>query len=174
MSDNHTKPNVKARHGANLSLNDTNLSLGNRHGQATKHSLNSKVRFSVVTPVITHFFMKQAIATDDNSRYYSLTTKLLAVKPSRHSLAIFVPKTCLTTNQQATTGMNKNTSVFIQARHISSAVTGANIYDGLIEPNTTAFTVNKLNRLVTVVKTRHPIFMGDNKLTKLLGGHHNA
>ena len=112
------------------------------------------------------------IATDDNSGYHSLTTKLLAVKPSRHSLAIFVPKTCLTTNQQATTGMNKNTSVFIQARHISSAVTGANIYDGLIEPNTTAFTVNKLNRLVTVVNTRHPIFMGDNKLTKLLGGYH--
>ena len=112
------------------------------------------------------------IATDDNSGYHSPTTKLIAVKPSRHSLAIFVPKTCLTTNQQATTGMNKNTSVFIQARHISSAVTGANIYDGLIEPNTKAFTVNKLNRLVTVVKTRHPIFMGDNKLTKLLGGYH--
>ena len=112
------------------------------------------------------------IATDDNSGYHSFTTKLLAVKPSRHSLAIFVPKTCLTTNQQATTGMNKNTSVFIQARHISSAVTGANIYDGLIEPNTKAFMVNKLNRLVTVVKTRHPIFMGDNKLTKLLGGYH--
>ena len=112
------------------------------------------------------------IATNDNSGYHSVTTKLIAVKPSRHSLAIFVPKTCLTTNQQATTGMNKNTSVFIQARHISSAVTGANIYDGLIEPNTKAFMVNKLNRLVTVVKTRHPIFMGDNKLTKLLGGYH--
>ena len=112
------------------------------------------------------------IATDDNSGYHSPTTKLLAVKPNRHSLAIFMPKTCLTTNQQATTGMNKNTSVFIQARHISSAVTGANIYDGLIEPNTKAFMVNKLNRLVTVVKTRHPIFMGDNKLTKLLGGYH--
>ena len=112
------------------------------------------------------------IATDDNSGYHSLTTNCSAAKPSRHSLAIFVPKTCLTTNQQATTGMNKNTSVFIQARHISSAVTGANIYDGLIEPNTKAFTVNKLNRLVTVVKTRHPIFMGDNKLTKLLGGYH--
>lgn len=112
------------------------------------------------------------IASDGNSRYHSLTTKLLAVKPSRHSLAIFVPTTCLTTNQQATTGMNNNTSVFTQARHISSAVIGANIYDGLIEPNTKAFTVNKLNRLVTVVKTRHPIFMGDNKLTKLLGGYH--
>ena len=114
------------------------------------------------------------IATDDNSGYHNHTTKLIAVKPSRHSLAIFVPKTCLTTNQQATTGMNKNTSVFIQARHIFSAVTGANIYDGLIEPNTTAFTVNKLNRLLAVVKTRHPIFMGDNKLTNLIGGHNHA
>lgn len=114
------------------------------------------------------------IATDDNSGYHNHTTKLIAVKPSRHSLAIFVPKTCLTTNQQATTGMNKNTSVFIQARHIFSAVTGANIYDGLIEPNTKAFTVNKLNRLLAVVKTRHPIFMGDNKLTNLIGGHNHA
>ena len=112
------------------------------------------------------------IATDDNSGYHNHTTKLIAVKPSRHSLAIFVPKTCLTTNQQATTGMNKNTSVFIQARHIFGAVTGANIYDGLIEPNTKAFTVNKLNRLLAVVKTRHPIFMGDNKLTNLIGGYH--
>lgn len=114
------------------------------------------------------------IATDDNSGYHNHTTKLIAVKPSRHSLAIFVPKTCLTTNQQATTGMNKNTSVFIQARHIFGAVTGANIYDGLIEPNTKAFTVNKLNRLLAVVKTRHPIFMGDNKLTNLIGGHNHA
>ena len=102
------------------------------------------------------------------------TTKLLAVKPSRHSLAIFVPKTCLTTNQQATTGMNKNTSVFIQARHIFGAVTGANIYDGLIEPNTKPLAGNKLNRLLAVVKTRHPIFMGDNKLTNLIGGHNHA
>lgn len=111
------------------------------------------------------------IATDDNSGYYSVTTKLLAVKPSRHTLAIFIPRICLTTNQQINKGMNRITSVFIQARHIFS-VTSANIYDGLIEPNTKAFMVNKLNRLVTVVKTRHPFFMGGNKLTKLLGGYH--
>lgn len=173
MSDNHTKPKIKARHGANLSLNDMNLSLGDRHSQVTKHSLNSKVRFSVVTPVITHFFMKQAIATDDSSGYYIVTTKLLAVKPSRHTLAIFMPRICLTTNQQINKGMNRITSVFIQARHIFS-VTSANIYDGLIEPNTKAFMVNKLNRLVTVVKTRHPFFMGGNKLTKLLGVIHHG
>ena len=169
MCDNHTKPNLKARDGA--------------HNRTQPHKRGLLLSFIIFMAWVAGIGLALAliacqpvqakpIATDDNSSYHSLTTKLLAVKPSRHSLAIFVPKTCLTTNQQATTGMNKNTSVFIQARHISSAVTGANIYDGLIEPNTTAFTVNKLNRLVTVVKTRHPIFMGDNKLTKLLGGYH--
>lgn len=169
MCDNHTKPNLKARDGA--------------HNRTQPHKRGLLLSFIIFMAWVAGIGLllsliacqpvnAKPIATDDNSGYHSLTTKLLAVKPSRHSLAIFVPKTCLTTNQQATTGMNKNTSVFIQARHISSAVTGANIYDGLIEPNTTAFTVNKLNRLVTVVKTRHPIFMGDNKLTKLLGGYH--
>ena len=166
MSDN-TRTNPKPQHGA----------------QAGKRGL--LLRFTIFMAWVAGIGLllslvtckpasAKQIATDDSSGYHSPTTKLLAVKPSRHSLAIFVPKTCLTTNQQATTGMNKNTSVFIQARHISSAVTGANIYDGLIEPNTTAFTVNKLNRLVTVVKTRHPIFMGDNKLTNLIGGHNHA
>ena len=169
MCDNHTKNNLKARDGAH-----------NRNEPHKRGLLLSFIIFMawvagiglLLSLISCQPVNAKPIATDDNSGYHSLTTKLLAVKPSRHSLAIFVPKTCLTTNQQATTGMNKNTSVFIQARHISSAVTGANIYDGLIEPNTTAFTVNKLNRLVTVVKTRHPIFMGDNKLTKLLGGYH--
>jgi hypothetical protein len=169
MSSNDTKTNVKPLHGAH-----------NRKQTPKRSLLLSFILFMaqvagiglLLSLIACQPVNAKPIATDDNSGYHSLTTKLLAVKPSRHSLAIFVPKTCLTTNQQATTGMNKNTSVFIQARYISSAVTGANIYDGLIEPNTTAFTVNKLNRLVTVVKTRHPIFMGDNKLTKLLGGYH--
>ena len=169
MCDNHTKNNLKARDGA--------------HNRTQPHKRSLLLSFIIfmawvagigllLSLIACQPVQAKPIATDDNSGYHSPTTKLLAVKPNRHSLAIFVPKTCLTTNQQATTGMNKNTSVFIQARHISSAVTGANIYDGLIEPNTKAFTVNKLNRLVTVVKTRHPIFMGDNKLTKLLGGYH--
>ena len=169
MCDNHTKPNLKARDGA--------------HNRTQPHKRGLLLSFIIFMAWVAGIGLllsliacqpvnAKPIATDDNSGYHSLTTKLLAVKPSRHSLAIFVPKTCLTTNQQATTGMNKNTSVFIQARHIFSAVTGANIYDGLIEPNTKAFTVNKLNRLLAVVKTRHPIFMGDNKLTKLLGGYH--
>ena len=169
MCDNHTKNNLKARDGAH-----------NRNEPHKRGLLLSFIIFMawvagiglLLSLIACQPVNAKPIATDDNSGYHSPTTKLLAVKPNRHSLAIFMPKTCLTTNQQATTGMNKNTSVFIQARHISSAVTGANIYDGLIEPNTKAFMVNKLNRLVTVVKTRHPIFMGDNKLTKLLGGYH--
>lgn len=169
MTHNHTKTNLKAHHRA--------------HNRTQTHKRGLLLSFIIFMAWVAGIGLLlsliacqpvnvKPIATDDSSGYHSLTTKLLAVKPSRHSLAIFVPKTCLTTNQQATTGMNKNTSVFIQARHTSSIVIGANIYDGLIEPNTTAFTVNKLNRLVTVVKTRHPIFMGDNKLTKLLGGYH--
>ncbi|WP_300395513.1 hypothetical protein [uncultured Psychrobacter sp.] len=171
MSSNDTKTNVKPLHGA--------------HNRKQTHKRSLLLRFTIFMSWVAAIGLllsliacqpvnAKPIATDDNSGYHNHTTKLIAVKPSRHSLAIFVPKTCLTTNQQATTGMNKNTSVFIQARHIFSAVTGANIYDGLIEPNTKAFTVNKLNRLLAVVKTRHPIFMGDNKLTNLIGGHNHA
>ncbi|WP_296192199.1 MULTISPECIES: hypothetical protein [unclassified Psychrobacter] len=171
MTHNHTKPNLKARDGA--------------HNRTQPHKRGLLLSFIIFIAWVAGIGLllsliacqpvnAKPIATDDNSGYHNHTTKLIAVKPSRHSLAIFVPKTCLTTNQQATTGMNKNTSVFIQARHIFSAVTGANIYDGLIEPNTKAFTVNKLNRLLAVVKTRHPIFMGDNKLTNLIGGHNHA
>ena len=76
MTDNHTKHNLKARHGANSSL-------GDRHSQATKHSLNSKVRFSVVTPVITHFFMKQAVATD-NSPASKAVTIYSGIAPQAH------------------------------------------------------------------------------------------
>ena len=169
MCDNHTKPNLKARDGAHnrTQPHKRGLLLSFIIFMAWVAGIGLLLSLAACQPV-----QAKPIATDDNSSYHSLTTKLLAVKPSRHSLAIFVPKTCLTTNQQATTGMNKNTSVFIQARHISSAVTGANIYDGLIEPNTKPLAGNKLNRLLAVVKTRHPIFMGDNKLTKLLGGYH--
>lgn len=172
MCDNHTKNNLKARDGAH-----------NRNEPHKRGLLLSFIIFMAWVAGIGLLLSLAAcqpvqakpIATDDNSGYHSLTTKLLAVKPSRHSLAIFVPKTCLTTNQQATTGMNKNTSVFIQARHISSAVTGANIYDGLIEPNTTALAVNKLSHLLVAVKTRPTLFfMLDQKLTKLIGVIHHG
>ena len=163
----------------NLSLNSHIINLPTKSEETTQYQIKIGCKKKDVTGEITHLLNfsdseKQGFTNDDNSRYYSVTTKLIAVKPSRHTLAMFVPNIYLTTNQQINKGMNKNTSVFIQARHIFSAVTGANIYDGLIEPNTKAFTVNKLNRLLAVVKTRHPIFMGDNKLTNLIGGHNHA
>lgn len=113
------------------------------------------------------------IATDDSSGYYSPTTKLLAVKPSRHSLAIFVPKIYLTTNQQINKGMNKNTSA-LRASHIYNIGNSVVRYGGLIKPNKIPFVGNKLSRLVTVVETRPPLFVGEIKLTKLLGAIHHG
>ena len=170
MTDNHTKPNLKSSHGAH------------NHAQAGKRGLLlSFIIFMawvagiglLLSLVTCQPVNAKQIATDDNSSYHIPTTKLIAVKPSRHTLAIFMPRICLTTNQQINKGMNIITSVFIQARHIFS-VTSANIYDGLIEPNTKAFTVNKLNRLLAVVKTRHPFFMGGNELTNLIGAIHHG
>ena len=180
-----TSGNNSSVNDTNSSVNDTNSSfIANISSSVAQVVLSVKeypdlsVSFSDVTPVITHLFdfsnsEKQGFTSHDNKRYYSPTTKLLAVKPNRHSLAIFVPKICLTNYQRFTNGINKNTSA-LQARHKYSTVESANIYDGLIEPNTIALVVNKLNRLVTVVKTRRPFFMGDYKLTKLLGAIHNG
>ena len=115
----------------------------------------------------------KAIATDSASGYDDLTTELLAAKPSRHPLAIFMPKICLTTNQRFNSGINKNTSVK-QARLIYSADNSAIRYGGLIEPNTIPFAGNKLSRLNTVVDARSPIFVSKSKLTKYSGGHNHA
>ena len=99
----------------------------------------------------------------DNNR----TTKLQAVKPNRHSLAIFIPKIHGATNPMSATG--------IKQRHIYSLLpiqSGSNAsYGGLIRPNTIAFMVNKSRRLVAFVETRHPFLMG-GKTTKLQGGYH--
>lgn len=196
---NNNKTNLKFPSGNNSSVNHMNSSVNVRNSSVNDVnssfiSININMladskkiikylpvmthKKNDVTPVITHLFdfsdsEKQGFTSHDNKRYYSPTTKLLAVKPNRHSLAIFVPKICLTNYQRFTNGINKNTSA-LQARHKYSTVESANIYDGLIEPNTIALVVNKLNRLVTVVKTRRPFFMGDYKLTKLLGAIHNG
>ena len=170
MSNNNTKPNLKADHGAH------NSAQAGKYGllpsfiifMAWVAGIGLLLSLVACTPVNA-----KPIASKDSSGYYSVTTKLLAVKPSRQTLAIFMPRICLTTNQQINKGMNRITSVFIQARHIFS-VTSANIYDGLIEPNKIPLVGNKLNRLVTVVKTCHPFFMGGNKLTKLLGAIHHG
>ena len=164
MSDNHTKPKLKARHGANSSLNDMNLSLGDRHSQATKHELNSKARFSVVTPVITHFFMKQAVATDDSKRYYiDLSKEHASGMPSRYLLAFFMPD-----NSPASQAVTIYSGIAPQA-HLSASrgqtiISIANHlltdYDGLTLQNKIA--VRRICRAVACVtesKTRHPILL---------------
>lgn len=75
------------------------------------------------------------------------TTKLTTAKPSRHSLAIFVPI--------LSTGAMLSYSDFT-------------VYGGLIEPNTIPPAGNKFSRLLAVVETCHPIY-GVVSLTKLTG-----
>jgi hypothetical protein len=174
MSDNHIKTNLKASNGAHnrVQAGKRGLLLSFIIFMAWVAAIGFLLSLIACTPAQAQSNTK-SFTTGDNSGYYSPTTKLLAVKPSRHTLAIFVPKICLTTNQRFNNGMNKNMSA-LQASHIYNTAKSVNIYDGLIEPNKTAFTVNKLNRLVTVVKTRHPLFMGGKTLTKLLGVIHHG
>ena len=94
------------------------------------------------------------------------TTKLLAVKPSRNLLAIFVPKIHRATNFMIATGAKRHIYSLLHYGVIAS-------YGGLIRPNTIAFMVNKSRRLVAFVETRRPFLMG-GKTTKLQGGHNRA
>ncbi len=89
--------------------------------------------------------------------YTKGTTKPQAVKPNRHSLAIFVP---------ILRGYYPRTTTGIKIHHTS--------YDGLREPNTIPFYGNKFRCLVAVVDAHHPIFSGDELLTKPQGGHYHA
>lgn len=83
------------------------------------------------------------------------TTKLIADKPNRHSLAIFMP-----TAKSSATGVNITSSSCTDKVHSD--------YGGLIEPNTIPPVGNKFSRLLAVVETCHPI-CGVVSLTKLIG-----
>lgn len=90
------------------------------------------------------------------------TTKRKAVKPNRHSLAIFTP----TVSNNSTTGVNTS----LQDKHAPSWVIRAlsSVFGGLIGVNTTPVTGNSPSRLFAVVETCHPI-CGVVKLTKRKG-----
>lgn len=175
---NDNRTNLKARHGANSSINDMNSSLGDRHGQATKHQLNSKAGFSVVTPVITHFFMKQVIATDTNNGYYEDLSKNVSGQASRYLLAFFVPDNSAA-SQAVTMPSSTTLRAHLSATREHSLISIANHlltdYDGLTLQNTIA--ARRICRAVTNVtesKTRHPIpLLYSVALTqKTLGGYH--
>lgn len=88
------------------------------------------------------------------------TTKQTAVMPSRHSLAIFVPKIHGATNPMMTTSTKQT--------HILNAFS-VPTYGGLIRPNTIAFMVNKSSRLFAVVETRPPLTGLGNNTTEQTG-----
>jgi len=181
----HTNLSVNSQ---NLSLNATNLSLiRNITNRVTKLAENTKNHLFSGSekkgcnrgdyPFLGSFLTSSnnenhRFTSHDNKRYHSLTTNCSAAKPSRHSLAIFMPKICLTNYQRFIKGINQNTSA-LQARHKYSTGIGANIYDGLSGPNTIPLVGNKLRRLNTVVNNLSPsFFAGDNKLTNCSGGYH--
>lgn len=156
--------------------------------------------FSDVTPVITHFLTHRSkvikpfirifglachrlssnnfginrFTTDDNKRYYGFTTNCSAAKPSRHSLAIFMSKICLTNYQRFTNDINTNISALQTSHKYSTDTIGANIYDGLSGPNKIPLVGNKPRRLNTVVNNLSPFFVGGNKLTKCSGAIRNG
>lgn len=94
----------------------------------------------------------------------SVTTKHKAVKPNRHSLAIFVPKINPTTNRTIATGAK-------QRHNNAHSVTS---YDGLIGGNTKP-KGNTPSRLYAVVESRHPMTIHRvANLTNHKGGHYHA
>lgn len=175
MSDNRTKPNVKSHHEANSSLNDTNSSV--KAQNSSLNDVNSSFNSSIinmsaklekiikylramihkktdVTGVITHFCSSnysenQCFTTDDNKRYYRLTTKHSAAKPSRQPLAIFVSKTDLINTQKVTTDTDNN--VVSSNRYTYGTGHSDVSYDGMSEPNKIPLWGNKFRRLNAVV-----------------------
>lgn len=107
-----------------------------------KNSLNQKKQF----------FISKILDKINQISDNTATTKLLTVKPNRHTSAIFTPSAC------TLTGVNTS--------YLDTLVSSA--YGGLIEPNTTPLVGNKFSRLVAVVETCQP-YLGLVNLTKLLG-----
>ena len=89
------------------------------------------------------------------------TTKLTAAKPSRQSLAIFVPKINPTTNRTIATG-TKTRHIFSLSHH-EEVIS----YGGFIDLIKDLYG-NKSSRLLTVVTSRH-LLIGGQKITKLTG-----
>lgn len=170
MIHNHIKPNLKASHGA---YNRT---------QAGKRSLliSSVVFMTRVVgrgslSLLAAYQLAKApiningFTSYDNKRYYNPTTNCSAVKPNRHSLAIFMSKICLTNYQRFTNDINTNISALQTSHKYSIDTIGANIYDGLSGPNKIPLVGNKPRRLNTVVNNLSPFFLGGNKLTNCSG-----
>ncbi len=191
---NNNKTNLKPLKGVNSSVNHTNSSVNNANSSFISGNINMLPKSGVfakylpittykktdVTPVITHLFNfsdseKQGFTNHDDKRYYSPTTNCSAVKPNRHSLAIFMSKICLTNYQRFTKDINTDISALQTSHKYSADTIGANIYDGLSGPNKIPLVGNKPRRLNTVVNNLSPFFfVGGNKLTNCSGANHDG
>lgn len=96
MSSNDTRIHLKSLHGENSSLKVQNSSLNDMNSslnisivnmstetkKVTKYTPNPKHIKNGVTGVITHFFVKQAVATKDSSGCYTDLSKNVRRYPS--------------------------------------------------------------------------------------------
>ena len=201
MSDSQTKTNVKARHGENsslidenLSVNSQNLSLNDRNSSVNGSVMNmsakseklAKYRCRLshkkkdVTGAITHFFMKQAVATDDNKRYYRILSNSNSGHASRNPLAFFVPDNGVdsqTHSNYSSTALKAHLSVTRAQTLIFMAAPQClpNDYDGMTLQNKIAF--GRICRAVSVrteSEPRHPIptMYSVAPTQNLTGGYH--
>lgn len=110
-------------------------------------------------PILSH--STKSLAKSHGLGNNTATTKIQAVKPNRHSLAIFTP----TVSNNSTTGVNAS----LQDKHAPSWIIRAlsSVFGGLIGVNTKP-KGNSPSRLVSVVETCHPIY-GVVSLTKNTG-----
>lgn len=180
---NDTNSSVKVQNSSlccmNLSFKDKAMNMVDKINDIVKNLPLLGNKKTDVTRAITHLLHindseKQVFTTDDNKRYHSLTTNCSAAKPSRHSLAIFMSKICLTNYQRFTNDINTNISALQTSHKYSTDTIGANIYDGLSGPNKIPLVGNKPRRLNTVVNNLSPFFLGGNKLTNCSGAIHNG
>lgn len=96
--------------------------------------------------------VKSSVLSDNNC-----TTKHITAKPSRHSMAFFVPSILQSTGSKL--------------NHFSINALLGDLWrnDGLITQNTIALWVNMRSRLCAVVETHHHYLHGDKLLTKHIG-----
>lgn len=175
MSDNHTKPNLKAHHRA--------------HSDSQPHKRGLLLRFTIfmawvagigllLSLIACQQVQAKPIATDDSSGYYIDLSKISSDMPSRTSLAFFVPG-----NSAASQAVSIRSSTAPQAHLsatrgqtiISKVTTSPTDYDGLTLQNKIA--ERRICRAVTTKtesKTRHPIPLPYSvALThNLVGGYH--
>ena len=201
MISNHTRIKLTPCHRSNSSLNDTNssvkaqnsslydmnssfnsnvINMSTKSEKFTKYRLKPQSKKKDVTGAITHFFIKQAVATDDNKRYYRILSNSNSGHASRNPLAFFVPDNGVdsqTHSNYSSTALKAHLSVTRAQTLIFMAAPQClpNDYDGMTLQNKIAF--GRICRAVSVrteSEPRHPIptMYSVAPTQNLTGGYH--